>query len=292
VKVSLRLFGIQLPSYRPVAEAADAAGSHTLGLPDHVVAVTGAGAAYPYSSTGRPSFGGATPFGDPLVMAGHVAAATTRIALGVGVYVLPLRHPLAAARAVLTAQELSRGRLVLGVGVGWMREEFAALDALFDGRGDRTDEMLRIMRRLWSGQPVAHDEHWYRFPEVQMSPPMSRRLPVLVGGTSPRALTRAARLADGWYGPPAALDEVVQVRTRLEEELRAEGRAPETFRLVVRVEDPVTTGQVEVLRDAGLRDVVANVPRDLAVEGDLVAWVWDFAARLRDRGFDLGDPSP
>src|SRR5690606_7833535 len=114
VRVSVRCFGYPLPWYRPVAMAAERLGFDGVWIPDHAVAMTATDSAYPYSATGKPSFQPDTPFADPFTMLGHLAAVTERVRLGIGVFVLPLRHPLLAARAAMSVQELSGGRLVLG----------------------------------------------------------------------------------------------------------------------------------------------------------------------------------
>ncbi|MBM3347023.1 MAG: LLM class flavin-dependent oxidoreductase, partial [Betaproteobacteria bacterium] len=154
MKISVRIFGFPLDSYAPIARAAEALGFEALWIPEHLVAPLKFEANYPYRSTGRPSFLPDTPFADPWVMLGHLAAMTRRIKLGVGVFVLPLRNPFVAAKAAGTAQALSNGRILMGVGIGWMREEFDTVGEKFERRGARTDEMLAVMKKLWSGQPV------------------------------------------------------------------------------------------------------------------------------------------
>jgi probable F420-dependent oxidoreductase len=286
MRISVRCFGFPLDWYVPIARAAEEAGFAALWVPDHVVSPTDTGGAYPYSATGRPSFTEDTPFADPLVMVAHLAAVTTRIEFGVGVYVLPLRHPLPAARAVMSASVLSGGRLVLGVGVGWMRQEFDAVDQPFDGRGGRTEEALAIMRAVWSGRPVAHDGRWYTFPELTVAPPVGVPVPVLIGGASRVAIARAARVGDGWYGPPGTGTETAALVTAVEARLAEQGRPRTGFRVVVRAPetDPVD-GVLDLAgRDVGVDEIVVNLPRGSASVDAVTAWIAAAAARLKAAG--------
>src|SRR5918993_2351302 len=278
MRVSVRCFGFPLSWYRPIAEAAEEASFAALWLPDHVVSPTDPAGGYPYSAHGRPSFAPDTPFADPLVMAGHLAAATERIELGVGVYVLPLRHPLHAARAVMSAHRLSGGRLLLGVGVGWMREEFDALDQPFDGRGGRTEEAVAVMRRLWTGAPVRHDGRWYAFPELTVAPGTEAAVPVLIGGASRRAIDRAARIGDGWYGPPGTDEHTAALVRAVGERLAAHGRPREGFRIVVRAPEVDPVAGALALRDVD--EVVLNLPRDATRVREVTSWLGDAGRRL------------
>lgn len=253
-------------------------------VPDHVVSPVDTDPVYPYRGTGRPSFDGSTPFADPLVMLGHLSAATSRIELGVGVYVLPLRHPLHAARSVMSAQVLSGGRVALGVGVGWMREEFDALGMRFERRGARTEEMVELMRRLWRGEPTGHRGEAYDVAPVQLSPPTGTPVPVLWGGTSHAALDRAARVADGWYGPPCSLDETLATRDDLHARLATAGRDPAAFRVVARCQEPAGAAILARMRDAGLTDAVVNVPRDTTSTEERSAWLDTLAGELTGYG--------
>jgi probable F420-dependent oxidoreductase len=284
IRICLRLFGFPLTEYRDLAVAAEEAGFSGLWVPDHVVSPTSHAAAYPYSTTGRPSFSPDTPFADPIVMLAHLAAVTRRIELGVGVYVLPLRHPLHAARAIMSAQVLSGGRVLLGVGVGWMREEFEAVEMGFDQRGARTEEMVDVMRSVWTGRPVEHAGRHYAFDELQLSPAIPTPVPILWGGASSRAIDRAVRFADGWYGPPGSIEATTGLVHDLRRKLDAAGRDPAGFRVVARCPEPTTRRSVEALRDNGIRELVVNVPRDLGNPAERQGWVHAFAEQMTAAG--------
>jgi probable F420-dependent oxidoreductase len=259
VRVSVQAFGIEPTAYADVAVRAEEQGFDTLWLADHVVTPLRRETAYPYSANGDPGYGPETPLVDVLVAAGNAAALTTRLRLGTGVLILPLRNPLLAARAIATVQALSRGRLLLGVGAGWLREEFDALGESFERRGARLEEMIGILRTLWTGAPVRHDGSFYRFDPVQLSPPVDAP-PVFMGGTTHTALRRAARAADGWYGPACDLDASLEARRRIEL-LREEQSRQGPFEYAVRLDGRLAPETVERYAEAGFDHVVVPLGR-------------------------------
>jgi alkanesulfonate monooxygenase SsuD/methylene tetrahydromethanopterin reductase-like flavin-dependent oxidoreductase (luciferase family) len=148
------------------------------------------------------------------------------------VYVLPLRDLFAAAKAISTAAVLSGDRVTLGVGIGWLREEFDAVGADFSARGRRTDEMLQLLPLLLRGEPFAFTGQHHQFPEVRMLPAVGRPVPILVGGTSDPALRRAAR-ADGWIGVSHTEAELLPILDRLHAARVSAGAADRPFTVVV-----------------------------------------------------------
>jgi len=156
---------------------------------------------YPYSLDRRFIVPPDVPFLEPLTCLAYLAGGTSRIALGTSVMVLPYRHPLHAAKIATTIDHLSRGRLILGVGVGWMVEEFDALGARFHERGAVADEQLEIFQRLWTEPRPRFAGRYYRFAEVGFAPkPLQQpRIPVWVGGEGERAQRRAGRYGDAWF---------------------------------------------------------------------------------------------
>jgi probable F420-dependent oxidoreductase len=182
-------------------------------LPDHVFAPETEGP-YPYSADGKPPFALDTPWPDPFVLIGALGVLTTRLRFMTSVYILPLRHPVIVAKAAASASRLCDGRLILGVGVGWRREEFDVLGIPFEGRGARTNEAIGMLRTLWSDQPVEHEGDVFSFPRAYVEP-VPPPIPIVVGGKSDAALRRVATLADGYIlpgqplaGMPAELDRV------------------------------------------------------------------------------------
>ena len=188
------------------------------------------------------------PFLEPLTCLAFLAACTERIALGMSVMVLPYRSPLHAAKIATTIDHLSRGRLILGVGVGWMAEEFAALGAPFRERGAMADEQLEVIRRLWEEERPSFDGRFYRFDEVGFSPKpfQAPRIPIWVGGEGRRAQRRAARAGDAWF-PYFVRITAAELAARFEDvrRLAAEaGRDPERLALTCCLPVEVTPGPV------------------------------------------------
>jgi probable F420-dependent oxidoreductase len=178
----------------------------------------------PEQELAAPIVGPATQLTDPLVALAGAAARTSRLQLGTAIYLLALRHPLAVARAALTLQELSAGRLLFGVGVGWLRDEFEALGVPFGDRARRFDESLDILRMACAGGPFEHHGSVYDFGPVQLSA-SAMTVPLILGGNTPRALRRAAMRGDGWFasGNPSAA-EAIRLHAQLQSAQADAGR--------------------------------------------------------------------
>lgn len=241
-----------------LAVAAEDAGFDSLWLGEHLFMPAGYHTVHP---TREPEeersariVGPDTQLLDPLVALAGAATRTSRIKLATGVYLLPLRHPLAVARATLTLNELSGGRLMLGVGTGWLREEFEALGVPFAGRGARQEECIEILRTAWAGGIFEHRGEHFSFGPVQVSAVPSP-VPLVLGGNTPIALQRAARVADGWFasGNPSAPDVL-----RYVEDLRtteaAEGRAT-PLTVYVRVSPP-SLADLERFEAIGVEEMI------------------------------------
>lgn len=168
---------------------------------------------------------------EPLAVLAHLGAVTERVTLGTSVLIAPYRNPVFTASFLSSADVLCRGRLVVGVGVGWLPEEFEALGVAFAERGPRTDECLRVWHELWTTDTSSFDGHWTHFDRMRMfpkqSPARSGRIPVWVGGNTPSAITRAARLGDGWHpinlAPGQLAEGVTHYRERCEQVDRVAG---------------------------------------------------------------------
>lgn len=220
----------QLPG---IARAAEEAGFDGLLLSDHLFFPGRLESRYPYSEDGRPGFDGHTPFPEPWTAIAAMAAHTTRLHFGTMVYILPLRHPLEVAKAVGTAALLSGGRVVLGCGAGWIREEFEAVGADFHTRGRRMDEIIPLLRELWTGEMVTHRGEHYTLGPLQMSPAPPAAVPIYVGGLSPAALRRAATLGDGWIGTGQTPEQAEALLARLAALRREAGRGEQPFDAIV-----------------------------------------------------------
>jgi probable F420-dependent oxidoreductase len=216
-----------------VARACDEHGYHGILVSDHIFYPEKLTSAYPYSPTGAPLWPSTAPWPDPWVLIGAMAAVTTRLRFSTNIYIAAARHPMVVAKAVGTAAVLSGNRVALGVGAGWMKEEFDLLGADFASRGRRLDEMIDVVRALWRGGMVEHHGSHYDFDRLEISPVPTRPVPIYGGGHSDPALRRAAGL-DGWIGNSYPEDEAVAYAQRLlAERLRA--GATEPYEIIVGV---------------------------------------------------------
>ena len=233
MKIGVSVYNVTGATLLDIAGAAEQAGFDSLWLGEHLVLPFGYSATHPTregldapDDTHFPRIVDPdTELLDPWVALSAAAARTSRIRLATGIYILPLRHPLLTARSAASLAELSGGRFMLGVGSGWLREEFEALDVPFAERGSRYEEILEVLRLAFQGGIFEYTGRHFHFPPVQVSPrPID--VSIVLGGNSDRALRRAARVADAWFasGTPT-FDEAVRLRDRLEVLRRECGRA-------------------------------------------------------------------
>jgi len=168
---------------------------------------------------------GSRPYYEPLTLLSYVAARTSRVRLGTSVLVLPYHNPIRLAKAAATLDVLSGGRLVLGVGVGAIEQEMHALGVPFKERGAFSDEAITVIRTLWTEEEPRLDGRYTQFAGMPFSPkPLQRSIPLVIGGVSPAAIRRAARLGDGWQPLGLSPDALKAGMARLREEARAHGR--------------------------------------------------------------------
>ncbi len=201
MKFAMSMSGLGARHYPDVAEAAEANGFDSIWMPEHLIFPVEMTPNYSYTPDGYPPMHSDTPAFDPWVVLGGVATRTRNIKLATGVFILPLRHPIPVARSIITLDRLSGGRVIAGIGVGWLPDEFEIVGQDFHNRGRRTDEMIELMRRLWTEETIEFHGQFYDIPPVKFLPkPVNKQagIPIVVGGTSPGALRRAGRLGDGW----------------------------------------------------------------------------------------------
>lgn len=167
-------------------------------------------------------------FLDAVSTCGFIAGATTRLEIGVGVFVVPMRNPVQLAKELASIDVLSGGRLIAGVGAGWMREEFDALGMAYERRGARMEESVELMQRLWSGESVSFDGRYFTIEDIYSLPTPVRPggIPIWVGGHSKLALERAARFGSGWHAIELAPDEFEEHNRRIDALLTDRGREP------------------------------------------------------------------
>jgi probable F420-dependent oxidoreductase len=183
-----------------LVKAAESAGFDSVIAVDHVVFPDNYTSTYPYSPTGRLFGGPNTPLPDPLIWMAAMAAVTTKLRFMTGVIILPLRNPMVLAKQVATLDYMSGGRIELGIGVGWLKEEFEALGVPFAKRGKRSDEYVAAMRALWAGDGASFKGEFVAFDQVSCNPkPVAHSVPIVIGGHSEAAAKRAGRLGQGFF---------------------------------------------------------------------------------------------
>ncbi|RMD86213.1 MAG: LLM class F420-dependent oxidoreductase [Candidatus Dadabacteria bacterium] len=235
-----------------LARTAEASGWDYVGMSDHVVHPARIGSRYPYTDDGRPRWPPFTPWPDPWVAIGAMAAVTTRIRFVTNVYVLPMRNPFLVAKAVATASVISGGRVDMGVGVGWMREEFELLGQDFRNRGRRLEEMIEVLGKLWRGEMVEHHGRYYSFPPLEMTPAPVAPVPIYGGGMSEKALRRAARLFDGWISDLDSTEGLARSIARIERYRREYGRERLPFAVFASATDAFDVDGYRRLEEVGV----------------------------------------
>ena len=232
---SLQLFAMPPGDALRIAQRAEEVGFESIWIPDHPVIPVAVPPQYPYSDSGVPPFDNNMPWLEPTTMLTFLAAGTTTLGLGTGIYIVPLRNPHLLARTLATVDWLSNGRLLLGVGVGWMPNEAAATETNFENRGKRTEEILQILKKLWTEEEVEFSGEFYTFEKVKLNPKPVRKPhpPILYGGHTPVALRRAAQLCDGWIGMGYTPDQLPAYLEKLNELRKKHGREGLPFDITV-----------------------------------------------------------
>jgi len=274
------------PAAVELAQAAEAAGFESLWTVEHVVVPNGYRSRYPYSETGRMGSGLEDfPIPDPLMWLSFVASATRTIKLGTAILILPQRNPVVTAKAVATLDSMAGGdRVLLGIGVGWLAEEFATLGVPFHDRGERTDEYVAAMRALWSQERASFKGRFVAFDDVFCRPlPPRRRIPIIVGGDTKAAARRAGRLGDGYFPArtpaPELLDEMRAAAV-------AAGRNPRDVEITVAA--PPEPSAIEALARQGITRVAvpvsaaAGLPAQVRTPDDVLRYGREVIAHLRD----------
>lgn len=270
---------------RAMASAAESNGFDSLWTVEHVVVPADYESTYPYDPSGRMPGGESTDIPDPLVWLSYVAAVTSTIKLGTGILIVPQRNPAIVAKEVATLDKLSGGRMLLGVGAGWLAEEFDALGVPFEGRGRRLDSYLAAMRALWSEQEATVDDDFVSFTRaISMPKPVAGSVPIVVGGHTEVAARRAGRLGDGFFpgrGAPERLRELLATMRQAAEEA---GRDPDAIEVTAGTtavfgDDPL--GAVGELVEVGVdRIAIPPLSFDPSAVGDAMA---TFADRVISR---------
>ena len=267
-----------------VLEAGEEAGFESAWTVDHVVVPKGYESAYPYSPDGKMAGGkDDLHLPDPLIWLAYAAACTERIKLATGILIVPQRNPVVAAKQIATIDHMSGGRMLLGVGVGWMEEEFNTIGADFPGRGARTDEYIAAMRELWSAETPSFHGETVNFEKAYCLPqPVQGSIPIIVGGHSKPAARRAGRLGDGFFPARGAPEELISLARQT---AAAAGRDPEALEITVGLPDDLA--DIPKLAALGVSRVLVPVSPmaglKTAIAGPEEALTWsDTLARYAD----------
>ncbi len=193
-----------------LAQAAEAVGIESVWTVEHVIWPNQYDSAYPYSPTGKMPGDKTSAIPDPMIWLAFVAANTTKLVLGTGILILPERNPVVLAKEVATLDRLSKGRLQLGIGVGWLEEEFDALGISWAKRGKRTDEYMEAMRALWAEDDADYEGEFVSFTNVSSNPKPEKPVPFVIGGHSAAAARRAGRLGDGYFPGKGSIAELTE----------------------------------------------------------------------------------
>ncbi|MDA8309616.1 MAG: TIGR03619 family F420-dependent LLM class oxidoreductase [Actinomycetota bacterium] len=270
-----------LPAERGIAAMAaelERAGFESLWVSDHVVMTERVDSRYPFAADGKVTWAPDTPYFDAMIALASIATATERAVIGTAVLVLPQRHPVVLAKQAASVDVMSGGRLALGLGAGWLAEEFEALNVPFASRAGRFVEWVELLRACWTGAPDAYEGAHYSLPAGVLSVPIpAHPVQLLVGGHSEAARRRAGAIGDGWLAHQSATAlDVDELRTGIavsrEAALEA-GRDPDALWTTLRIIDSATRADVVAdalppLAEAGVDEVVVDI--DWATSGDAV----------------------
>ncbi len=197
---------------RNLGPAAEAAGFESVWTVEHVLYPEGYESVYPYAPSGKMPGSGDSPIPDPMTWLSFIGATTSTIKLATGILILPQRQPAVLAKSVATVDSLTEGRVILGIGVGWLKEEFAALDVPWERRGARTDEYIDVLRALWAADGVTHNGSFVQLDNVSSNPkPANGTVPIHIGGHSRAAAERAGRIGDGFFPGTGNLAELIDI---------------------------------------------------------------------------------
>jgi probable F420-dependent oxidoreductase len=241
------------------AQAAEEAGIESLWTVEHVVVPKGYASAYPYSPSGKMPGPEESDIPDPLIWLTWVAAATSTIRLGTGILILPQRNPVVLAKEVATLDLLSGGRVELGVGVGWLAEEFDAIGVPFAGRGRRTDEHIEALRALWTQELPSYSGEFVSFENAISRPrPAQGSVPITIGGHTEAAARRAGRLGDGFFPGKGSHEDLARLLDVMRTEATEHGRDPDAISITSGGNGALGAGaldEVKALADLGVERV-------------------------------------
>lgn len=285
------LIGARLPNTGPLplergvpalARVLEDAGADSIWVSDHVVLPREIASHYPFAADGRATWASDTPYLEALIVLALAAAVTERVRLGTAVLVLPLRNPVMFAKQAASVDLGSRGRLDLGLGAGWLKEEFDALNVPFERRGKQLTEWIAIARECWTGTPAARSSDDYVLPAdtLCLPAPAQQPIPILLGGHSPAALRRVGRIADGWLGQQTngELDPepLAAARAAIVAAAQETGRELSEPRMVLRIIESAgrldeVAAALPMLAEVGIGEVIIDLTWDADDQAEQLA---------------------
>lgn len=253
MKFSLAISMCDPSHYLPLAVAAEKSGWDSVCVPDG--GPWTASTSESYGTGGERWWRPDTAFLDPFVVIPAMAAVTRQIRFHTNVYKLPAHSPLHTARAIASAWALAPGRIALGIGLGWNREEFDALGIDFDSRGSRADEAIELVRRLVTGDWVEFEGEHFSLPRLRQAPSIPEPLPIYAGGDSPMAMRRAARFCDGWIARAPGIEELAETIPRMQAALEHEDRSIADFSVLAMCPDAIDAPRLLRLAELGVDEI-------------------------------------
>lgn len=242
--------------YLPLAQTADECGFAHASLPDAVFYPEKVETDYPYTSDGKRFWQADTPWLEPWVAIPAMAAVTKRLRFVTSVLKLGIRNPLLVARTVQSAAVLSNNRVVLGVGLGWIPDEFKWCGTEYKTRGKRVNESIEIIQKVLAGGMVEYHGEHYDFDRLQIAPAPSKPVPIYVGGHSKPALRRAAKYADGWTSAMLTTKEIPPIIEQLNEFRKQFGTDQKPFEIQVTCTDAFNIDGFKKLEEIGVTDCI------------------------------------
>ena len=238
-----------------ICRRAEAVGFESLWGGEHVIIPDEIYSKYPYTEDGKIPAEPDTPIPDPLIWLAFAAAAAPTLRLGTCILIVPQRNPLVLAKELATLDQLSGGRVELGLGVGWLKEEFEALGVPWERRGARNDEYIEAMKALWQGPHAEFHGDFVDFPPVTCSPrPVNGSIPIVVGGDTERAIARAGKIADGYFPGEGNIDRLKELITRVKHSTESNDRDPNSVKISAIFGTQMMNPEagVEEMRNAGV----------------------------------------
>ncbi len=242
------------------AQLAENSGFESVWTFEHVIVPVDYESKYPYDASGKMGAAPESPFVDPLLALTAVAAATKTIRLGTGVNILSQVNPLYMAKQAASLDFISQGRFMLGVGIGWLREEFEALGVPFERRGARFDDYVVAMRKVWSGEVVEHQSDFINWSGFKSYPlPVQKPLPLVMGGAAGKIYERIAKFGDGWFAPIGDPAELKEALTKLRAACDAHDRDMSEIEITTMWPGRGGKEAVEVMAEAGAHRLVVPI---------------------------------